>query len=133
MRWPRPLPYEINVDKASIAITTLLAKEVDKNATTFGNYDVAKSKITMDLKTTSMMRKKKKIFLNVKEQFGEEVEWDKEEEDNEDDEDTLSEEPLSLTQGQGEDQGEEGAEFDEGFKGEEANEALVVTKEKKRK
>ena len=84
VRWLRPLPYEINVDKAFIAITTLLAEEVDKKATAFGNYD---------LKTAYVMRKKKKIVKNTKEQFVE-VEGD-DEEDNEGD--TPTQAPLSLT------------------------------------
>ena len=55
MRWLRPLGYELEVDQALVAITTLLAKEVDKCAKIFGNYEVEKSKITMDLKTTSVI------------------------------------------------------------------------------
>ena len=30
VRWLRPLGYEINVDEASITITTLLSEEIDK-------------------------------------------------------------------------------------------------------
>ena len=45
VRWVRPLGYEINVDKASAAIRVLLAKEVDKDVKSFGNYELAKSKI----------------------------------------------------------------------------------------
>ena len=36
--WLRPLPYEINVDEASIAIFVLLAEEIDKDATSFRNF-----------------------------------------------------------------------------------------------
>ena len=42
IRWLRPLGYEINVDEASATITTLLAKQVDKYAKGFGNYEMAK-------------------------------------------------------------------------------------------
>lgn len=133
--WLRPLGYEINVDEASVAITTLLAEEVDNKATTFGNYDVLKSNITMDLKTTSVMRKKHKIFNNLKEKFGEGEEEDEEEEDNEDDEeeDVPTQPPLALTQGQVEDKGEEEVKIEEGAEGEEASEAPIATEKKKRK
>ena len=60
VRWLRPLGYEINVDEASIAITTLLVEDVDAKAIAFGNYDMAKSNIKMELKTTSVIRKKEK-------------------------------------------------------------------------
>ena len=40
VRWFRPLGYELDVDQASIAITTLLAKDIDKAAKPFGTYDV---------------------------------------------------------------------------------------------
>lgn len=88
VRWLRPLGYEINVDEASIAITTLLVEEIDNKATTFGNYDVAKSKITMDLKTTSVMRKKYKMVKKLKEKFDEGTE----EEDDDDEEGVEGEE-----------------------------------------
>ena len=70
MRWLRPLGYEINVDEALATITNLLAKEVDKEATTFGNYDLAKSKITIELKIASVIRKKNKLVKKLKEKFG---------------------------------------------------------------
>ena len=59
VRWLRPLGYEINVYEASVTITTLLVEDVDAKATVFGNYDMAKSKITMDLKIASIIRKTK--------------------------------------------------------------------------
>lgn len=43
VRWLGPLPYEINVDETYATIIDLLVEELDKNSTTFGNYDVAKS------------------------------------------------------------------------------------------
>lgn len=52
------LGYEINVDEASTVIISLLVEDVDTKATTFGNYDVAKSRITMDLKIALIIRKK---------------------------------------------------------------------------
>ena len=58
VRWLRPLGYEINVDQASSTITTLLVEEVDTNTKVFGNYEMVKSKINMELKTASAMKKK---------------------------------------------------------------------------
>ena len=42
VRWLRLLPYEINIDEASTTIIALLVEELVKDATSFGNYDVAK-------------------------------------------------------------------------------------------
>lgn len=107
MRWLRPLDYETNVDEESATITTLLTKEVDKKATNFGNYDVAKYKITMDLKKTSVIRKKNKISKKLKEKFGVGADEDEEEEDNEDDDEegegVPTQAPLAIIQVQGED------------------------------
>ena len=84
VRWLRPLGYEINVDEASAIITTLLVEEVDKNAKIFGNYDVMKSKVEMELKTTSTLKKKDKLVKNIKAKFGEGAK--EEDDDDEDDE-----------------------------------------------
>ena len=78
VRWLRPLGYEINVDEASVAITTLNAKEVDKNAKEFGNYEMEKSKITMELKTTLVIKKKDRLVKKLKAKFGEGVEQEEE-------------------------------------------------------
>lgn len=67
----RPLGYEINVDEDSVATTGLLAKEINKNAKTFGNYELAKSKITMELKNTFVIKKKDRLVKKLKEKFGE--------------------------------------------------------------
>ena len=58
VRWLRPLGYEINIDEAFAAITTLLAKEIDKTAKPFRTYDVVKSKIEMELKEASTIKRK---------------------------------------------------------------------------
>ena len=42
VKWLRPLGYEMNIDEASAAITTILAKEMDKEAKPFGTYDIVK-------------------------------------------------------------------------------------------
>lgn len=125
VRWLKPLPYEINVDEAFAAITTLLAKDIDKSATSFGNYEEAKSRITIDLKTAIVLRNKNKLVKKLKERFGE---GGKEEEED-DEEEKQGQAPLELTQGLGEDLVEEA----KGVKGEEAKEAPKDTKAKKRK
>ena len=81
VRWLRPLGYEININETSTTITTLLVEEVDKEAKAFGHYELAKSKITMELKNASIIRKDKKLVKKLKEKFGEGVEKEEEEED----------------------------------------------------
>ena len=66
VRWLRPLGYEVNIDEASVAITTLLSKEIDKEAKHFGMYDIVKSRVDTDLKIASSMRKKDKIVEKLK-------------------------------------------------------------------
>ena len=83
VRWLRPLGYEINVDEASTTITTLLAEEVDKNAKIFGNYDMLKSKVEIELKTTSTLKKKDRLVKKLKAKFGEDADEEEEEEDEE--------------------------------------------------
>lgn len=89
VRWLRPFGYELDVDEASTAITTLLAEEVDKATKPFGTFDVVKSKIETELKTTSSIKKKDKLVRKLKNKFGEgaEAEVGEEEEEEEDDED----------------------------------------------
>lgn len=53
----KPLPYEINLDETTIAITSLLAEDFEKSATLFGNYEEAKSRITIDLKLLFLGRR----------------------------------------------------------------------------
>ena len=52
VRWLRPLGYEINIDEASTTIIGQLVEEVEKVVNFFGTYDVVKSKVEMELKTT---------------------------------------------------------------------------------
>ncbi len=105
VRWLRPLGYEINVDEASATITTLDAEDIDKDAKAFGNYEMAKSKTTMELKTASILKKKEKSLNKLKKKFGEGVE----QEEDEEEEDTQTQAPHALTQRMGEDQQEEEA------------------------
>ena len=91
VRWLRPLGYELDVDQASVAITSLLAKEIDKFAKPFGTYDVVKSRVVTDLKTTTVMKKKDKMIRKIKKRFGADIEeasttTEEEEADEEEDE-----------------------------------------------
>ena len=96
--WLRTLGYEINIDEVLATITALLAEEVDKTTKLFGNYEVVKSKVEMELKTTSTLKKKEKLVRKLKENFGEGVGNDDEEDDEEDEaEEEQGHEPLSLT------------------------------------
>ena len=70
-KWLRPLDYEINIDEELTTTTTLLVEEVDKERKLFGTYDVVKSKVEMELKTTSTLKKKDKLVRKLKEKFGE--------------------------------------------------------------
>ena len=70
VRWLRPLGYEINVDEASTTITTLLVEEVEKNEKIHGNYEVMKSKVEMELKITSTLKKKDRLVKNLQAEYG---------------------------------------------------------------
>ena len=61
VRWLRPLGYEINIDGASAIITPLLEKDIEKSAKPFGTFDVVKSKVEMELKTTSTLKKRDRL------------------------------------------------------------------------
>ena len=122
VRWLRPLGYEVNVDQASVAITTLLFEEIDKEAKHFGTYDIVKLRVDIDLKIASSLRKKHKIVKKLKAQLGVD-----DEEDNE--EDAEEQGPLAITQGLGEDI-EEGVKQE---KNEEAEQEPPVEKKEKLK
>ena len=87
--WLRPLGYEINVDEAFATITTLLVEEMDKEAKTFGTYDIVKSRVEIDLKMASTIKRKDKMVKKIKEKFGE---GDEEEEED-------GQGPLAISQG----------------------------------
>ena len=84
VRWLRPLGYEINIDEAFTTITTLLAEDIDKSAPHFGTYDVVRSKVYMDLKTTSTIKRKDRLVKKLKARFREGATEAKEEEEDED-------------------------------------------------
>ena len=89
--------YELDVDQASTKITILLAEDIDKTAKTFGTYDVVRSRVVIDLKTTIEVKKKEKLVKRKKKKFGveetsatgeeDEISDDEEEGDDEKDED----------------------------------------------
>ena len=120
VRWLRHLGYELDVDQASIEITTLLVEEVDKAIKHFGTNDVVKSMVVTDFKTTTTVKKKDKLVRKLKKRFGEnigeagtegeEVSDDKEEDDSVKEEDELEQGPLQLTQGLGEEKDESAEE-----------------------
>ena len=56
----------MNVDEASAAITTLLVEEMDKEEKHFGTYDIVKSRVEIDLKIASSMKKKEKMVKKLK-------------------------------------------------------------------
>ena len=98
VRWLRPLGYKINIDETSAAITALLAEEIDKSAPHIGTYDLVRSKVDMEMKTTSTLKKKENLVKNLKEKLGEGTAEAEEEEEEEEGQET-----LALTQGMGED------------------------------
>ena len=77
----RPLGYEINVDEASAAITTLLSKEIDKEEKHFGKHGIVKTRVEIDLKIASTMTKKDKMVKKLKARLG--VEDDEEDDEEE--------------------------------------------------
>lgn len=85
--WLIPLPYKINIDEATAAITTFSAKEIDSKEPYFGTYEEAKSKITMGLMVATLERKRKNIVKNLEKYV----------------EETKKDAPLELTKGLGED------------------------------
>ena len=74
-----------------------MAKDFDKEAKHFGTYDIVKSRVSIDLKIESSLRKKDKIIKKLKTQLG----VGDDEEDVE--EEAKEEGPLAITQGLGED------------------------------
>lgn len=113
-----------------MAITTLLVEEVDKIFEPFGTYDVVRSKVDMELKITSVLKKKDCLVKKLKARFVEGTKKSKEDNEEEDEEEREQDQgPLALMQGMGED-----AEKVEGVKEEEkAKEVPMKPKPKKRK
>ena len=74
VRWLRQPGYELDVDQALVAITTLLVEEIDKVVKPFGTYDVVKSRVETILKTTSIVKRKEKLVRKIKKKFGADIE-----------------------------------------------------------
>ena len=89
VRWLRPLSYELDMDQASIAIIALLVEDIDKDSKPFGTYDVVKSRVEIDLKIASIVKRKEKLVRKIKKFFGEDIEATSAavEDDNEEEED----------------------------------------------
>ena len=49
----------------------MLVEEIDKTAKSFGTFDMVKSKVEMDLKITSKIKKKDRLVNKLKASFGE--------------------------------------------------------------
>ena len=133
VRWLRPLGYDLDVDEASVAIIALRVEEIDKASKPFGTYDVVKSKVEMELKTTSIVKRKDKLVRKIKKKFGADIEREtgvaeeeEEEENDSEEEEEQGQGPMELTQSLGEDK-------EEGVKEEEADEAPKNAESKKRK
>ena len=103
VRWLRPLGYELDVDQASAAITDLLGEEIDKTAKPFGTYVVVKSRVVIDLKTTSTMKTKEKLVRKIKKKIGANIEVvgivaeEEEENDDESEDEEQRQVPMELT------------------------------------
>ena len=65
VRWLRPLGYELDVDQASASIIAFLAEEIDKATKNFGTYEVVKSKVVIDLKIASAIKRKDKLVKKL--------------------------------------------------------------------
>ena len=76
----------MDVDQASVVITALLIEEIDKAAKHFGTYDIVKSRVVIDLKIATAVKKKDKLIKKIKKRFGVEAigTVEKEEADEED-------------------------------------------------
>ena len=74
VRWIRPLGYELDVDQALAAITTLLIEEIEKAAKPFGTYDIVKSRVVTDMKIASTVKRKDKLIKKIKKKFGADIE-----------------------------------------------------------
>ena len=72
----------------------------DKSAKPFGTYDVVRSKVEMELKTTLVLKKKDKMVKKLKARFGEGT-IEGEEEDEEEQEVEKDQGTLSLKKGMG--------------------------------
>lgn len=64
----------------------MLAKEIDKTTKPFGTYDVVKSKVEMEFKIASIIKRNDKLVKKIKKKFCKGIEGAIEEEEEEEDE-----------------------------------------------
>ena len=93
--WLRPLGYEINIDEVLVTIIALLTEEVDMTTNFFGNYDVVKSKVEVELKIASTLKNKHKMVRKLNAKFGEGT--GENDEDDDEEEEVQGQEPISKT------------------------------------
>jgi len=119
--WLEGFDYEIYSDLLNANIVALLKEEIDTKAESFGKYEEAKAKITMNIKIASKEKKMKRMIEDLEEKLG-----------------TLGEgkEPLQITRGLGEDEendsGDEEEEEEEGYKGKSLIVVTIPSKKDKR-
>ena len=81
VRWLRALPYEVKIDETSVAIIAFLFEDIDPNVQSFGTYEEAKARITANLQTEKVERKRKKIMKKLQDKYGGNNEEDEENEE----------------------------------------------------
>ena len=60
MAWVKPLPYEVNIDETKDIIEALINEPVDPNASYFGTYEEAKTRIELSIKLPQVVNKGRK-------------------------------------------------------------------------
>ena len=83
--WVNSFPYEINTNEARDIIKALFNEPTNPNLLAFGTYDEAKKRIELSIKIPQALRRGKKRVAKLK----------------------IAEGPLMLTEGKGEDEGDE--------------------------
>ena len=79
--WVKPLPYEVNIEKAKDIIEALVNKPIDPKAPYFGAYEEAKARIELEIKFPQAVNKGRMTIEKFKTKCT----------------------PLMLTEGKGED------------------------------
>ncbi len=95
MAWVKPLGYEVNIDDTKDIIEALLNELVDPKAPYFGTYEELKARIELEIKLPQAVkrgRKKEEKMLKATKSYSS---------------------PLLITEGQGDDLGEEEGEEEE--------------------
>jgi hypothetical protein len=82
--WVKPLSYEVNIDETQNIIEALINEPVNPKQPIFGTYDVAKTRIELEIKLPEAINKGKRKIAKMKAASG----------------------TLMLTEGKGEDEGD---------------------------